>query len=205
MEKDLKAELRKALADQDQTNLFAPAGDGVLEEACIAFLKYKGYRIAAPTDFKYNIKNTDDLIKFFYTMLDSKHPEYINVYRNAGRDRQIAATFVKNRMETTGNSKEIALKECAAIIDTVFKQEKEFRFRTEIYFGMFGQANLSWVTRKAVEIMNKGISDARRDKSRKDIERIEREQQAQYDLGFKDVDSILARIEEEENGKEESK
>jgi len=200
MENDLKEQIRKALTLQDQTTIFYSGVEDDLEEACAAFLKFKGYRVINPTDYKYNIRNITDLASFFYAMLDSRHPEYINVYRNLGRDRKIASLFVRNRMETTGNSKEIALKECAAIIDTVFKYEKKFKFRTDIYFGMFGQANLSWVTRRAVELMNKKTDDVRREKSRKDVERIEHEQQAEYDLGFNNIDSILARIEGEENG-----
>ena len=120
------------------------------------------------------------------------------MYRNAGRDRSIASSFVKNRMETTGASEEIALKECASIVETVFTHEKEFKFKTDVFFGMFGQSNLSWVTSKAVEIMNKRITKVAEERSRQEIERIEKEQEANFDLGFSNIDSVLARIEEEE-------
>jgi hypothetical protein len=198
MKEDPRELIRSAIFASDQTNLFAKNNDADLEAACVRFLRHQGYRVGEPFNYKYKIVKLDDLISFFYTLLDSRHPEYVNVYRNAGRDRSIASSFIKNRVETTGVSEAIALKECAAIIETVFTYEKEFKFKTDVFFGMFGQANLSWVTSKAVEIMNKRITKEAEEKSRQDIERIEREQQVNFDLGFKDIDSVLARIEEEE-------
>lgn len=201
MGKHPKELLRRAIINGDQPTLFSKDGDKDLEDACVVFLRYKGYRVADPFVHKYKVYKLDDLISLFYALLDSRHPEYVNVYRNAGRDRSIASSFVKNRLETTGASKEIALKECASIIETVFTHEDSFHFKTDIFFGMFGQSNLSWVTSKAVEIMNKRIIKIAEEKSRQEIERIEKEQESNFDLGFSDIDSVLARIEEgEKNG-----
>ena len=197
MKEDPKELLRQAIIAVDQPTLFSK-GNKELEDACVRFLRYKGYRVGEPFDYKYKVAKLDDLISLFYTLLDSRHPEYVNVYRNAGRDRSIASSFVKNRMETTGASEEIALKECASIVETVFTHEKEFKFKTDVFFGMFGQSNLSWVTSKAVEIMNKRITKVAEERSRQEIERIEKEQEANFDLGFSNIDSVLARIEEEE-------
>lgn len=202
MEKELKEQIKKALNYKTQDTLFNVGQDNpTLEEACIAFLKYKGYKVRSPVKFKYKINNLDDLINFFYVMLDSKHPEYVSTYRNVAKDRKIASLFLKNRIETTGNSKEIALKECAAIIASVFNHEKEFKFRTKIFFGMFGQKNLSWITEKAVSIINRE-ADIKRDADRKrELERIEEEQMSNYKLGFSEdeIDALLAGIEKEKS------
>jgi hypothetical protein len=204
MEKELKDKIKHAITLQEQHTLFNNNSDDSLEQACVEFLKFKGYRISNPIDFKYNIKSLNDLVKFFYTMLDAKHPEYVDVYRNFGRDLKIASTFVKNRVATTGNSEKIALKECAAIIDTVFKYEKQFKFNTNIYFGMFGQANLSWVSRLAVDIMNKNQREKVEEEGRLEMEKVEKEQQVNFELGFDDIDDIINRMEQEEiNGKKE--
>lgn len=202
-EKDLIEEIRQASSNQLQTSLFGSKNTNMLEQACVKFLKFMGYRVTSPVNFKYNIKSTDDLVKFFYTMLDSKHPEYTMSYRNTGRDRKLAAEFVKNRMLTTGNSKNIALNECGQIIATVFEREEDFKFNTPIHFGMFGQAKFSWVSQRALEVMNLGVEEEKRDANLKDLERIEREQQKEYELGFTDLDSILEHIEEDEHAKKE--
>lgn len=201
MEKEIKKRIRDALVSEDQPTLFGgPKSAGELELACLEFLRFKGYKVSRPIEYRYKVKKLDDLIQFFYAMLDSKHPEYINVYRSLGRDRAIARRFVDNRIYATGYSEEIALKECAEIIATVFEYEKDFNFRTDINFGMFGQKNLGWITEKAVNIINRKTTKEAEVKTAERIAVIEAEQRDKYDLGFNDLDDILNRMEADQNG-----
>jgi hypothetical protein len=194
MKSNPKKLLRDAIIAEEQPTLFS-SSESALEDACVAFLRFKGYRVARPVEYKVKIKSLDDLIKFFYILLDSRHPEYANAYRNLKRDRAIAKRLVDSRMEATGSSREVALNECGEIIATLFEHEKEFKFRTEIYFGMFGQANLGWITEKAIRIMNERITREAEARVADKISQIEKEQKDEYDLEFNDVDSILQRIE----------
>ena len=200
MNTDPKKLLRDAIVSEEQSTLFSTSSESVLEDACIAFLRFKGYRVARPLDYRFKIKNTDDLIKFFYLLLDSRHPEYTNVYRNLKRDRAIAKRLVDSRREATGYSRELALNECAEIIVTLFEHEKEFKFRTEIHFGMFGQVALGWITEKAIKIMNERTAKKAEEQTIQRISEIEKEQESEYDLELDDVDAILRRIEGEDNG-----
>jgi len=195
MDTNPKKLLRDAIIAEDQPTLFSTSDKG-LEDACVAFLRSKGYRVAQPIEYRFKIKKLDDLIKFFYLLMDSKHPEYVNVYRNLKRDRAIAKRLVDNRMEATGYNKEVALTECGEIIATLFENEKEFKFNTEINFGMFGQATLGWVTEKAIKIMNERITKESELRVANKIDEIEKEY-VDKDLSEFDVDAILKRMEEE--------
>lgn len=184
-----------AVKKSEQVTLFSSSEED-LEKACITFLKSKGYRVTKPVEYRFKIKSLDDLIKHFYLLLDSKHPEYVNVYRNIKRDRSIAKRFVDSRIEATGYSKELALAECGEIIATVFEHEKEFKFKHDISFGIFGQVKLGWITELAIKIMNKRLTEETELRLADRIKKIEEEQEKEYVLGFNDdVDAILKRIE----------
>lgn len=203
MEKEIKKRIKDALVSEDQPSLFGSVKSTEdLELACLEFLRFKGYKVSQPINYRYKVTKLDDLVHFFYTLLNSKHPEYINVYRNMGRDRAIAKRFVENRIYATGYGEDIALRECAEIIATVFEYEKDFKFRTDINFGMFGQKNLGWITEKAVNIINKKTTKVSEEKTAQRIAEIEIEQRDKYDLGFDDLDDILNRMEAEQDGKE---
>lgn len=195
MNTDPKKLLRDAVIAEEQPTLFSQSSDKALEDACATFLRFRGYRVARPIDYRFKMKSLDDLIKLFYLLMDSRHPEYTNVYRNLKKDRAIAKRLVDARRAATGYSKELALNECGEIIATLFEHEKEFKFRTEIYFGMFGQANLGWITEKAIRIMNERLTKESEAKMADTINKIEEEQKDEYDLEFTDVDAILKRIE----------
>lgn len=181
--------IKKAIISKDQNTIFSNDTDFICD-ACIDYLKYKGYRIIKPTKSKIDIKSSDDLISYFYVLLDRYHPEYVNVYKNIGKDRAIAKSFVSSRIEDGNLSKKAALVESLEIIETVFKYEKEFKFKYDIDFGLFGQSNLGWVTVKAIKLMNSDIRKESEDRT----ERKREEMISDYDsndIGYNDLDELL--------------
>ncbi len=188
--------LKAAITTSEQINLFSNNNgiDKIIEES-IRYLRFKGFKVIEPKKFKNSINNIDDLIKYFYLLINSKHPDGYILSYNSGKDRAIAKRFVTNRMTATGSSKEYALNECGEIIRTVFEHEDEFKFKYAITFSIFGQDNLKWVTDKAVQLMNRGLQE----REEEDAELLRKKviaAQDTSDLGFNDLDDLLAEMEE---------
>ncbi len=188
--------LKLAITMSEQVNIFSNNNyiDKIVEES-IRYLRFRGFKVTEPKKFKINISSIDDLIKYFYLLINSKHPnEYVLSY-NSGKDRAIAKRFVMNRMAATGANKEYALNECGEIIRTVFEHEQEFKFKYAITFSIFGQDNLKWVTDKAIQIMNKSLQEKEEAEAEILREKVIAAQDTS-DLGFNDLDDLLAEMEE---------
>lgn len=189
----------KAIKDNvgvvDQVD-FLKAGDkySELKETCKKFLVYVGYKVVDPVQYQIIVKKQDDLINFFYTLLAYYHPEWLSKRNSTGQDRAMAKQFVEVRM-TTGISKQIALNECAEIIETVFKHENEFHFKYPLSFSIFGQKKLGWVTDYAMQIINKKRTEANiraEEESRKKVE----DSYENEVMGFIDLDDVLKKVRE---------
>jgi hypothetical protein len=194
MSEDVDA-IRSALNKLDVNTLFSDSMDeSDLINACITFLMNNGYKIIKPFNYSYNnVKRVDDLIGFFYAIYAKYHPNEFSVCRRKQLlDRNIAKHFIKARMNTSGISKECALKECAEIIEAVFMFEDKFKFEVPINFGLFGQDSLGWVTEKAVWLLNKARN-----------EKIQNEISGMYDdeddvtVGYKNLDKLIKKLEME--------
>ena len=191
--------IKNSLAGLEQQTLFNDDPEIKLVDTCVNYLKYKGFRVIEPKTFKVNIKNINDLIDYFYLLLSRKHPEKHMTSYNESQDRAIAKRFVDSRIKVTGASKEYALNECGSIIETVINHEEEFKFKFPINFAVFGHNKLRWVTDRAVEILNKNLAKAKEVEAEKLREEAIKSQDI-TDLGFDDLDDILAKMEEEEDG-----
>ncbi len=191
----LTRNIREGLLETDRGSFIGdvnPTFD-LLTNACVGYLRFKGYKVTEPTKPKYSVKKVDDLVHLFYAFSDNKHPELMNSYRNIGRDRKMASTFVKSRMDATGHGRCVAMAECAEIIETVFNYEKEFKFNIPISFGILGQKNCGWITDKAIQIINKKRLKVDRERRRKYIEELDRIYDSEPD-GFGDLDEILKNL-----------
>lgn len=192
--------IKKGLSLLDQSSLFGGQSDRELVEACVAFIREKGYGVRKSDRPTFSsIKKTDDLIAYFYGRM-RKEQSKETVYENLGRDRKIAKVFITGRMEAEGVNEATALQSCAHIVKTVLDNYSEYNFKYAINFSIFGSANLSWVTQKAIDIINS-----------KNKIKMEREHKTQLDLmtqkaakdtpmGYDDLDALLEQIEEENNG-----
>jgi hypothetical protein len=196
MESEFIKKIKAAITASEQATIFNNDNciDKIVEES-IRYLKFKGFKVVSPQVFKYKVNNVDDLIRRFYSLLNDKDSIRYTTSYNENKDRAIAKRFVSNRMLATGASKEYVLNECGEIINTVFKYEKEFKFKYDITFSIFGQDNLKWVTDKAIQIMNKNLQE----KEEEEAEVLRKKAIATQDtddLGFNDLDELLAKMEE---------
>lgn len=202
MEKDLLNKLKTAVAAIGQSSLFNdPLSE--LESACEDFLTYRGYRVVKSQKYVHTkVDNTKGLVELFYSLLDKKLDgmNYFDSYRNSlAQDLATAKRFVESRMEANGVGRDVALKECANIIQTVFRNYDEFKFKYSISFSIFGQKKMGWVTEKALQILNRSIEEDVRDRAEARIQET-LAQQANEMLGYSDLDELLEKIKEEESG-----
>jgi hypothetical protein len=195
--KDLIKNVRDAAKAFDQTGIFGPKDkEGTLDEACVEYLKFRGYRVAPPHEFSIKIKDLNDLIKYFYLLWNSKYPEKYTASHNLGKDRVIAKKFVDGRMAATGASRDYALDECGKIIKVIIDNVEEFKFQYDVSFSVLDQENMGWVTQKALNILNNQLDKEREIK----IDRLQKEiiaSQDDSDLGFRDIDYLLKKMEDE--------
>lgn len=151
---DIFKQMKEVLSRLDQTCLFQTSDpEQDLENLCIEYLKQKQYRITSPITYSYEVTSLDALISLFYYHLSQKQSG-IPTVRNMTRDRGLAKRFVISRMQISGISKKAALNECAEIIKTFFDNLDDFKINTDVTFNLFGQASCSWITDKAIGIMN---------------------------------------------------
>lgn len=169
-----------------------------LASYCKKFLLELGYRVVKPLATRFKAIRIDDLYNLFYERLKHYHPD-LCVYSNQSRDRAIASKFLKIRMEAGDVSKKYALSECAEIILTVFEHESEFNFNLPLTFEMFGQANCSWITAKAIAIIN--IKKKKRDELLVDKMICDYNNEYIKKYGIESI-AFLKKIEEEKDGKE---
>lgn len=191
--------IKEAISSSDQTVLFINSGTEQLVDACTNYLKFKGYKITKPVDNICNVRTIDELICYFYTMLELKHPDCINSYRNMMKNRTIAKKFVEARMVASNINRKEALNECVEIIKTVFKYESEFHFKYEMNFKIFGQNKSGWITDKAIQIMNRELKYKKKANADKKMEEMIKAQDTE-NLGFDNLQDILDKL-EKNNGK----
>jgi len=185
-------EISEALKDLEQGALFTSVEEKhkVLSQACVKYLRYKGFKVVEPDKPTHtNISKLDDLIFHFYGLSDRLHPELKTSYRNLAQHRKLASALVKSRMDACGYGFKAALQECAEIIDTIFNHEAEFNFTVPISFGILGQKNCGWITDKAIQIINKNKLKTAEERRKKYIEDLEKVYDAEPD-GFGDLDEI---------------
>lgn len=202
-ENDYIVNIRSAVSESDQTNLFAEGKTTQLVKACIEYLKFSGYKVIRLPKYIYTVKSLDDLISFFYSMLELKYPGHVSDYRNIAENRAIAKRFVEARSKASGVSKKEALNECAEIIRTVFNHEYGFNFKHKMTFRLFGQDKFGWVTDKAIQIINKNLEVGYEELAEKRREEMI-DAQDKKDLGFGDLQEILDKL-EKDNGREKEK
>jgi hypothetical protein len=138
----------------DGSDLFGRPTD-IIERTCLSFLEAKGYsfrKIDTSVVVK-PITTDQDLITHFYTMFKRYHPD-LYIYRNHDADRRLAASFIEARQEADELTRDLAIKQCANIIQVIFEEEERFHFNTPVTFSVFGQKNCGWITELAVRILN---------------------------------------------------
>jgi hypothetical protein len=196
--KEIVDKVKEKLSCLYSTDLFTPEDQKLdsLTEACRELLIYMGYGVSNPTLPQIKINKQDDLIHLFYHYRNFYHPAEYNMGRMPiERDRATAKYFVLARMQNGTISKKVALKQCAQIIETVFKYESEFNFKFPITFSVFGQNKLGWVTEAALKIIERERVRESMVENEKRLEEYEKHyMDEERDTPFNDLDAILEKV-----------
>jgi len=138
-----------------------------------------GYRVFDPIKVKTDVDSIPKIARYFYSRLYKKYPNR-NRILNFGRDNSIAKQFVESRMKDV--NKKVAIQECVDIIDVIFDHEEQFNFQYPINdMGILGQSKMSWVTEKAISILN---YEREKEKQRR-VEEILREWELSHPIDLK--------------------
>lgn len=198
MKEDLLKDLKKTIKASEQTDIFASSKlKEKIMESCVRYLRHYGYTVVSPKKFKRKMKSTDDLIHYFYLLLNIKCPEDYATSYNTNKDRSIAKQFIESRMILTGTGKDYALNECGEIISTIFKHYDEFNFMYAINFSIFGQNKLKWVTDRALQIMNRKLKEKEEEEGRI-LRQKAIEAHVNDPAGFDDLAELVKKMEEED-------
>jgi hypothetical protein len=195
---ELVNKVRESLGSLNNKDLFTKEDKKleVLLECCKDLLIFMGYKVVSPSIPQMNVNKLDDLIELFYSYKAYYHPKEYNLGRMPiERDRAVAKHFVEGRMQNGTVSKNVALKQCAKIIETVFKYESDFKFKFSLTFGIFGQNKLGWVTEFALKIIEREKAKESEKKSEELIQDYESHyMEEEKDIPFNDLDELLGKI-----------
>ena len=150
-------EMEKCLAALKQKDLIGPRFNWV-DELCVEWLRYRSYSVRPPISYPVKITKSDEIISMFYGFLNNTYEKHLLPPSNIKRDRAIAKSFIEKRMEADKISRKDAMQQCAMIVRIVLKTPEVFKFETPPTFGIFGQAEMGWVTERAVKIINEQIT-----------------------------------------------
>lgn len=168
---------------------------------CVDIVKEAGYKVVKkPEDDYDHVDGPIGLLNFFNGLLQYKHPDFMVSNSNMKKNRSIIRSFINSRKEASNINEKEAIKECAEIIYTIFQHEDEFNFENPINIGLLGQANLGWVTERALSIINTKVmkeEEKKRDKLIASFEEIYEKEK----ISFGDLDKILSSLKEDSYGK----
>lgn len=202
-------EMQKLLTASQQGDLFGNKGAMIenANKACVAYLKGQGYSVGRPNNYPFNIKKADDLIGIFYCNVRASFPEHLWSTPNEKKDRTIAKAFVEKRMNDDGIDKQAALNQCGYIIDKIFKRSDVFKFDRPPNFGILGQAEMSWLTERAVQLINEEITKDRGIAAERKADELTKEIMEKYPkLGYStdELEAMTKKL-EGQYGKKENK
>jgi hypothetical protein len=200
-------EMQKLITASQQGNLF---GDKAIltktgAAACVEFLKGKGYGVTKPHEYPIEITKLDELIATFYGFIRNIYQTQMGPYHNDKKDRAIAKRFVEGRMEDAGLDRKTALKQCGLIVRTVFTHSDVFKFDVAPTFSIFGQANMGWITDRAVQLINKQIAKDEATATERAANKMTESIEKNYTMGYslEELAACQKKL-EEQYGKEEN-
>jgi len=153
-----------------------------------------GYRIIDPLIVNKDITNAKQLRDYFYMKLDSKYPHRLRVrLPNIKFDMQLISRFIESQMD--GTNKFTAIQQCVDIINMLFDNESDFNFKYPITdIGILGQGKLSWITSKAVELLNKRRCELLENEIYKKADLLENECEVNADDVSNNLDNLLLKM-----------
>lgn len=154
-----------------------------------------GYKVSK-VEVSTNVTNVVELKNYFYGRLYRKYPKlYKTTVRNVQRDVRISSLFLEARMKDGTLGKKAALQECVDIIDVIFDYESEFGFKYPIKdIGILGQRKLSWVTQKAIEILNRKRYKDMEQRSKQMLREMEDSMEIDLDDRYAKLSNMLSKM-----------
>jgi len=155
-----------------------------------------GYHVTDPLMINNKIVTLKDLRDYFFMKLWTKYPENQKFYvSNFKTEFRLIRLFVESR-EKTGLNRFYAIQECISIIDIIFEHIKEFNFKSPIDIRVLGQAKSSWITEKALYILNNKRLEEEKKKMDRKIEEIERHKEINLEERSKQLEELLINMED---------
>lgn len=146
--------LKSKIKNLDSGSLF---GDNFVEKevetACVLFLKSLGYKVVNKPRQR-SVKNIDELINYFYSLLEYHHNEVCSLVSNKQKDRALLARFISLRQAELQYSFDECLQDCVNIITALFVFEKDLGLTIPIGMWVFGGDKCKWVTDKVISMLN---------------------------------------------------
>ena len=177
------------------------------EEEAVEQLRQRGYRVVK-VEFPATASTIKDLLDYFYARRLYYNPSRpFPPSRNFEEDRKYISTFVKKRQEL-GLGKKNAVRECAMLIETLFRFEKHLKLRTPIMSPRV--LSVGFIMEKVCAIASDEIAEASEDETERYIDEINEV----YDRKYAERDAkraeasrkrILERLHEQRDGDAEGR
>ena len=161
-----------------------------------------GYQVTDPILANDKIVTLTDLRNYFFMRLWSKYSSRQQYYvNNLKTELRMVRLFVESR-EEKGLNRFNAIQQCVAIIDIIFEYEEEFCFKDPINIGVLGQAKSSWITEKALYILNIKLQKEEELEVERMIDAIEASKNIDLKARSRELAELLVNV-EAQNGKKE--
>jgi len=147
------------------------------EEDMVRELRERGYRVIK-VEFPATVSNIKDLLDYFYARRFHYNPDRpFPVSRNFDADRKYISNLVKKRQDT-GLSRIQAIRECAVLIETLFRFEKYLKLKEPV---LSPQAlTVGFIMEKVCAIANDEIDEASEEETRQYIDEVNKIYEKKY-------------------------
>ena len=189
---------------EEAQKLIEKAGYRVIKDAeeAKSIVIESGYQVTDPILANNKIVTLTDLRNYFFMRLWSKYSSRQQYYvNNLKTELRMIRLFVESR-EEKGLNRFNAIQQCVAIIDIIFEHEEEFCFKDPINIGVLGQAKSSWITEKALYILNIKLQKEEELEVERMIDAIEASKNIDLKARSRELAELLVNV-EAQNGKKE--
>ena len=176
-------QMEACLSALKQTDIIGPNFNSI-DDLCIEWLKDRHYSVRPPIGYPVKITKLDEIISMFYDFLSTAYQKHLLPPSNIMRDRAIAKAFIEKRMEADKISRKDAMQQCALIVQTVLRTPEVFKFETPPTFGIFGQAEMGWITERAIKIINEQITKDQKFAVEKAVDEMTESIEKNYKMGY---------------------
>lgn len=155
-------DLKNALKSLEVDDFLIPTAHkfDIVLDRCIKLLVMNDYVVIKKPKAVKIIKDIKGLVGLYYFLLQQNYPK-IKPYRDDKADWAIAKALVTRIKESSGFNDDDALIKATQIVEGlfIFKESMGIRLDVLASFKVFGQAEMGWVTKKVIELLNKSLED----------------------------------------------